>query len=291
MPNNGGPVLILGGNGFIGSAVVKCLSSNRELVVASRQPASMATGVTASLKCLSMLLDLNDVRHTRETIVRLQPSVIVNCAAAVDFRPTAEVLTLWRINAFVPSLLAEMSREFGAHVIQLSSSSVHGSRPALADPGVRTGPDSAYGRSKLLGDEMMIASGADVTILRLPGVFGRHGPGHLGLNRAIADASSGRPIELAGDGIARRNYVSSQQVADIVNFSIDEGPLGVVYVGGEIVTLRACLEEVAALYDVQLRVMDGSPGQDSLVGCDPRLPKLEGFAASLRRDRETEHDK
>ena len=291
MTEQAGPILILGGNGFIGSAVVECLSRTRELVVASRRPASAATDVIAGLKYLPLPMDLDDVRHVHELITELEPSVIVNCAAAVNFHPTAEVMPLWRLNAFFPSLLAEVSLEFGSHVIQLSGSIVHGSRPALAAPEIRTSPDSAYGRSKLLGDEMMIASGAEVTILRLPGVFGRHGPSHLGLNRAIADATSGAPIELVGDGTARRNYVSSQQVADIVNHCIDRGPLGVAYVGGEIVTLRTCLEEVAALYDVPLRVMDGPSGQDSLVECDSRLPMLEGFASSLRRDQETARDK
>lgn len=234
-----------------------------------------------------MLVDLRDVRSTQDHIMRLRPSVIVNCAAAVDFRPSADVKDLWRLNALLPSVLAGMSIELDAHLVHLSSSAVHGSRPVLAAAGVEPAPDSAYGESKLLGDEMITTSGAAATVLRLPGVFGRSGPEHLGLNRAIADAASGRPVVLTGAGTARRNYVSSLQVADIVQFSIDAGPLGVAYVGGQTLSIRASLETVASTYGVPLESADGDPGQDSLVEADPRLPELDGFEAALLRDRDS----
>lgn len=279
-------VLVLGGHGFIGSAVAGSLSrAGLRVVTASRTAASPPTGVGRGEG--SMLVDLRDVRSTQDHIMRLRPSVIVNCAAAVDFRPSADVKDLWRLNALLPSVLAGMSIELDAHLIHLSGSLVHGSRPLLAAAGVEPAPDSAYGESKLLGDEMITASGAAATVLRLPGVFGRSGPEHLGLNRAIADAASGRPVVLTGAGAARRNYVSSLQVADIVQFSIDAGPLGVAYVGGQTLSIRASLETVASTYGVPLESADGDPGQDSLVEADPRLPELDGFEAALLRDRDS----
>ena len=279
-------VLVLGGRGFIGSAVAGSLSrTGLRVVTASRAAASPPRAGERGAG--SILVDLRDVRSTQDHIMRLRPSVIVNCAAAVDFRPSADVKDLWRLNALLPSVLAGMSLELDAHLIHLSGSLVHGSRPVLAAAGVEPAPDSAYGESKLLADEMITASGAAATVLRLPGVFGRSGPEHLGLNRAIADAASGRPVVLTGAGTARRNYVSSLQVADLVQFSIVAGPLGVAYVGGQTLSIRTYLETVASAYGVPLESADGDPGQDSLVEADPRLPELADFEAALLRDRDS----
>ena len=76
-----------------------------------------------------------------------------------------------RVNGEVPAELAALCRQRGAGMIHFSTDYVlDGSSPGLRDESAPVGPISAYGRSKLAGEEAVLAEGG--CVLRVSWVYG-----------------------------------------------------------------------------------------------------------------------
>jgi dTDP-4-dehydrorhamnose reductase len=123
--------------------------------------------------------DLGDVSALRAVLDRTRPQFIVNAAAytAVDKAETEAELAQ-RINAAAPGLLAAWAAEHNAMLVHYSTDYVFdGAKPAPgsyteADP---PKPQSAYGRSKLAGEQAITASGCRHLILRTSWVYAARG--------------------------------------------------------------------------------------------------------------------
>jgi dTDP-4-dehydrorhamnose reductase len=110
-----------------------------------------------------------------------RPDVIVNAAAytAVDKAESEEALAR-TINGEAVGALACAAREMGALFVHYSTDYVFdglASEPYRED--AIAAPQNAYGRSKLLGDEAVAASGADHLIFRTTWVYGARGANFL----------------------------------------------------------------------------------------------------------------
>lgn len=121
--------------------------------------------------------DLSDGDQIRSLVRDLKPSLIVNAAAytAVD-KAESEVEKAFRINAVAPGVLAEEAARLGALLVHYSTDYVYdGAKATPYLEGDPTGPLSAYGRSKLAGDEAIRAAGGKSLIFRTSWVFGARG--------------------------------------------------------------------------------------------------------------------
>ncbi|WP_066361019.1 dTDP-4-dehydrorhamnose reductase [Herbidospora mongoliensis] len=117
-------------------------------------------------------LDITDEAQVAEALKNVD--VVVNCAAwtAVDDAETREAEAL-RVNA--PSKLAELAELAGRKLIHLSTDYVfsgEGAEPWPED--APTGPINAYGRTKLAGEQAVLA--AQGTVVRTAWLYGAHGP-------------------------------------------------------------------------------------------------------------------
>ncbi|HRU07236.1 MAG TPA: dTDP-4-dehydrorhamnose reductase, partial [Candidatus Brocadiia bacterium] len=127
-------------------------------------------------------LDLPDIDITRPASIRAaldacQPQVIFNCAAFtnVDACET-QTETAMAVNGKAPGLLAAAARQTGAHLIHVSTDYIFdGLKGAPYTEDDPTAPISAYGRSKLVGEEAIRAQGGTWTIARTAWLYGRHG--------------------------------------------------------------------------------------------------------------------
>ena len=122
--------------------------------------------------------DLTDRAQVLAEMERLQPAVIVNCAAFtnVDGCETQEELAT-RVNGAGPGYLAAAAKAVGAILVHISTDYVFsgdkGTPYLESDP---TAPISAYGRSKLAGEEAIAASGLErYFILRTSWLYGPGG--------------------------------------------------------------------------------------------------------------------
>jgi dTDP-4-dehydrorhamnose reductase len=105
-------------------------------------------------------LDLTDPDAVLAAVEEHRPDVVVNCAAwtAVDDAETQEEQAL-RINGDGPRHLAEACAKTGAKLLQVSTDYVFagdGTSPYAED--APTAPRSAYGRTKLAGEQAVLAA-------------------------------------------------------------------------------------------------------------------------------------
>ncbi|MFJ2372337.1 dTDP-4-dehydrorhamnose reductase [Streptomyces sp. NPDC087769] len=136
--------LVTGAAGMLGQDVLARLAGEDVTAVAADRAA----------------LDVADPESVRAAFGKHRPAVVVNCAAwtAVDDAESQEDAAL-RVNGTGPAVLAEACREHGAVLLQVSTDYVFagdGVKPyAEDDP---TGPRSAYGRTKLAGEQAVLST-------------------------------------------------------------------------------------------------------------------------------------
>ena len=122
--------------------------------------------------------DLTDAGATLDAIRRLNPRAVINCAAytnvdgAEEDEPNAT-----RINGDAAGNVARACAAAGARLVHVSTDYVFDG--TKREPWVEsdaTNPLGAYGRSKLLGEDLVRAELADQAIVRTAWLFGPHGP-------------------------------------------------------------------------------------------------------------------
>lgn len=163
-------ILLLGGNGQVGTELRRSLAGLGELVVATRE----GSGATETA-------DLDDPASLGALVDRLRPGIVVNAAAhtAVD-RAESESERAFRINAGAPATLAAACARHDAVLVHYSTDYVFdggSARPYLEDDA--TAPQGVYGASKLAGEQAIRASGCRHLLFRTAWVYAAHGHNFL----------------------------------------------------------------------------------------------------------------
>lgn len=121
--------------------------------------------------------DLADPDALRRAIRDHVPALIVNAAAytAVD-KAESESDLAQAINGTAPGILAEEAKRTDALLVHYSTDYVFdGSKATAYVEDDATNPQSVYGRSKLAGEQAVLASGCNALIFRTSWVFGARG--------------------------------------------------------------------------------------------------------------------
>jgi dTDP-4-dehydrorhamnose reductase len=126
-------------------------------------------------------VNLSDGPAVRAAIRAARPAAIVNAAAytAVD-KAESEAELAFAINAHAPAIMAEEAKAAGIPLMHFSTDYAYDGRkssPYVEDDA--TNPQSVYARSKLAGDEAILASGAHAVILRTSWVYAARGANFL----------------------------------------------------------------------------------------------------------------
>lgn len=158
-------------------------------------------------------IDISRPAAVTEVLDRCRPDWVVNAAAftAVD-RAEAEASIAFAVNGeAVRSIGDECSRR-GVRVLHFSTDYVFpgtGSRPYLeTDPVL---PVNTYGRSKLVGENALLASRAQALIIRTQWLFG---PGGRSFPRTMwAHARARTPTHVVNDQIGRPTYTRDLAIA------------------------------------------------------------------------------
>jgi dTDP-4-dehydrorhamnose reductase len=137
----------------------------------------------------------------RRVIREHRPEWIVNAAAytAVD-KAESEPDLCRRVNAEGPALLAEEAKRLGASLVHFSTDFVFDG--GIQRPYVETDtptPLGVYGRTKLEGDQAILASGVPHLIFRLAWVYGLRGRNFLLTIQRLA--REGKPLRIVGDQV------------------------------------------------------------------------------------------
>jgi dTDP-4-dehydrorhamnose reductase len=122
-------------------------------------------------------LDLASPAAIAEAVRAARPDVIVNAGAytAVD-RAESQPDVAHAVNAIAPGVLAEEAKRAGALLVHFSTDYVFdGTKAGPYVEDDATHPLGAYGRTKLEGEQRVIASGCRHLVLRTSWVYGPHG--------------------------------------------------------------------------------------------------------------------
>lgn len=157
-------ILLTGKDGQVGSELARLLPAIGELTAVGHRE-----------------LDLAKPEEIRRAVAQARPNIIINAAAytAVDQAEKEEALAR-AVNADAPAVLAEEAKRTGALLLHYSTDYVFdGTKRSPYTEEDGTNPLSAYGRTKLAGEEAIRASGAPHVILRTAWVYATSGENFL----------------------------------------------------------------------------------------------------------------
>lgn len=153
-------ILLTGINGQVGFELERSLQGLGDVVALDRSR-----------------LDLADLDQVREVVRSTRPALIVNPAAytAVDNAET-DVAGAQRLNAEAPAVLAEEARRVGAALIHYSTDYVFaGTKDTPYVESDQVDPQNVYGKTKLAGEQAIVASGVAHLNFRTSWVYGARG--------------------------------------------------------------------------------------------------------------------
>lgn len=209
-------ILLTGGDGQIGWELRHTLASAATVIAPDRRQ-----------------LDLSRLASIAECMREVRPDLVINAGGytAVD-RAEEEPPLAALINGEAAGVLAAEARACGAPLIHYSTDYIFdGAKQTPYQPEDAPNPVSAYGRSKLLGEQAIGSSGAEALILRLSWVYGLRRNNFL---RAILEqAESRNRLKVVNDqhGCPTWCRLVAQWTAHIIRHSFRAGPGGATFNG------------------------------------------------------------
>lgn len=244
-------VLVTGGAGFIGSAVVRSLAADGTDVIAIDD---LSSGSPENLPAGSQLiqLDITDA-SVIEAIASARPDVVVHAAAQVSVvRSVADPERDYAVNVRGTENVIAGARAAGCRrlVFVSSGGAVYGEADGAAED-TAPAPTSPYGRNKLLAEGLVAASGVSHANARLANVYG---PGQqAGLEGGVVAifmtaAKRRATVSIYGDGSQSRDFVFVEDVVDALRALATSDQSGTWNVGTGVATsvhdLLATVEQV-----------------------------------------------
>lgn len=151
-------VLILGASGLLGSRLFFNLSKDYEI-----------NGTCNKSKAFNSLIVNLDVTKSgfTDNIIRVNPDVIINCIAFTDVdKCETEQNKAWYLNAELPKIIAELSKDLGAKLIHISTDHFGKTKKIRSSEMQESIPINYYGKSKLAGENYVKKMNKDAVIIR-----------------------------------------------------------------------------------------------------------------------------
>jgi UDP-glucose 4-epimerase len=201
-------VVVLGGSGFVGTAISAALARHGADVVPVAAPRLSCPA--RSLRGLRAALATSSVRLVAEEMSTQLAgcSVVVNAAGVATATGNGD--DLFGANALLPGAIAA-AVPAEARLLHVSSAAVQGRRPVL-DESRDFHPFSPYSLAKALGEQLVGERG---TSFRPTSV---HGPGR-GVTRSLVKLCSSPLASVAGDGSRPTPQVLVDDMAEAIAFA------------------------------------------------------------------------
>lgn len=159
-------ILVTGANGQLGNCIQQVAKESSDTYIYT----DVCEGFTH--------LDITELQAVRQMVAQHDVKCIINCAAwtNVDAAETAGPI-VEKLNATAPENLARAMREVDGLLVHVSTDYVFGGDPynkpcTEEQQGTPTGE---YGRTKLLGEQRILATGVQHVILRTAWLYSEYG--------------------------------------------------------------------------------------------------------------------
>lgn len=300
-------VLVTGGCGFIGTALVRALRADgaQVAVVDSR-------GRFADPEVRSVLGDLRDPTVLAEALTD-EVEAVVHLAARTSVLGSLQApLDTFEVNVGVTTALLERARQTGMPRFVFASTNavvgagVTGTELIGEQSALR--PLTPYGASKAAAEMIISAYGHGyrlaTSVLRLTNVYG---PGMRAAGkdslvpRLMRAAADDRGVEVYGDGRQVRDYVYVGDVVRALRQALDAEPLGTVVIGagtsisvldllaaGREVTGRALPAHHVAARSGEMPAVRVDASRAGQLGLGSRVGLAEGLACTWAEYRPSE---
>lgn len=197
-------ILVTGCNGQLGRAIQKEYAGEVEFVL---------TDVVDGDGYVS--LDITSIEQVMDLVKKEKPDVIINCAAHTNVDKCEEQWDLaFRINAIGPRNLAIAAKEVDAKLVHVSTDYVFpGTSPEALKEIDPVGPKSAYGRTKLEGENFVKQFGDKYFILRTAWLYG---DGHNFVKTMLRLSETHDELSVVCDQIG--SPTSASELARMIHF-------------------------------------------------------------------------
>ena len=234
-------VLVTGGAGFIGSAIVDALRARGDDVVvvddiSTGDRANLAPGVALRVA------DVSDAKALREALRGETFDAVVHCASKTKVVESMEKPDLYR-RVIVEGTrnVVRLGEELHARMLVNISTggAIYGETPVCASEAVPVDPISNYGKFKAEAEQIVAAAGIANITLRLANVYGPRQRQDLEggvIAIFLGRWRRGEKLVVYGNGTAQRDYIYVGDVADAVLASFAGKWKGIYNIGSGVAT-------------------------------------------------------
>jgi dTDP-4-dehydrorhamnose reductase len=223
-------VLVCGSNGLLGQRLAWLLDSDDayEVLHSSHHRAFAEEDILIDYT----QLDISNRSDVKSLVTSYRPDVILNAAAMTNVDACErEREQAWKMNVTAVENLVEVSRRIGSKLVHVSTDYVFDGKFGNYTETDRVNPVNYYGKTKLAGENIIVASGIDFAILRTIVVYG------TGVNVrnnfalwVINNLNDEIPIRCADDQISNPTYVADLALA--MKVCADTDAAGIYHIAG-----------------------------------------------------------
>ena len=284
-------VLVAGGAGFIGSALVRRILREPDVRVVTLD-ALTYSGHRENLEDLPnedrhrfVEGDIADRALVGALMDEVRPFGVINTAAETHVdRSILEAAAFVRTNALGTQVLLDHTRRLGVPLVQVSTDEVYGSvpSPTQCTPASPLNPSNPYAASKAGGDLLALAAfrthGQDVRITRCTNNYGPRQLPEKFIPLMTLKALAGEKLPVYGDGTPIRDWIHVDDHVEGLWAALVRGNAGVIYhfAGNEprrnLDVVHAVLSSTGAPASLVAHVAD-RPAHDQRYALDDRATR------------------
>jgi dTDP-4-dehydrorhamnose reductase len=219
-------VLVTGAGGLLGGRLAALLAERGFDVCAVGRRSPPPPGLR------SLAVELTDPGAVEELLEREKPDALVHAAVlGRTDQCEAQPEQAEAVNARLPGRVAAACRARQVRLVGLSTDLVLDGTQAFSDETARPAPLGVYGRTKLAGEEALLARDPSAAVARVALVVGGgHGPRGTASESVAWSLRAGRPLRLFADEF--RTPVDPESVAAGIALLLERGGAGRFHLGG-----------------------------------------------------------